>query len=78
MVADAEVGVGLHRVRCELAEPGPGVEVAGPTSRDRGDRGASLLGIGLLERGFQRCDLLVGHGWQHRLGWALVAEVHGA
>jgi hypothetical protein len=51
VVADPEAGVPLDRVAGELTEPGPAVEELRRARDDGGDRGASPVGISLLERG---------------------------
>src|SRR5688500_13784035 len=50
VVADAVVGVALDRVAAEVAQPGPGLEVAGPPGHHLG-HGLAVTGRqGLLER----------------------------
>src|SRR5438552_7531418 len=77
VVGDAEVGVRLDVVACELAEARPGVEVPGPTRDDRGNRVALRCWIAHIERGRQRGLCVRRFRCEDGLGRALRAEAHG-
>ena len=76
VIPHPECRVGLDIVTSRISEACPGVEVPGPPSDDRADRGTARVAAGREGR-FQGALRVRGLGVEHRVGRTVLGEVDG-